>query len=104
MSGFGDYGGRYVPETLIPALDELELGWRNALADDAFLNYSLTTAAIVLFLALALYSAPLVVAVLITTFAGLIVTAALGLAMVGELNPISVHSRMPRAVMTSSSS
>ena len=25
---FGAYGGRYVPETLIPALDELEAGWR----------------------------------------------------------------------------
>ena len=36
MSGFGDYGGRYVPETLIPALDELERGWREALADDSF--------------------------------------------------------------------
>ena len=24
---FGAYGGRYVPETLIPALDELEAGW-----------------------------------------------------------------------------
>jgi tryptophan synthase beta chain len=33
---FGAYGGRYVPETLIPALDELERGWREALADDAF--------------------------------------------------------------------
>jgi tryptophan synthase beta chain len=33
---FGAYGGRYVPETLIPALDELERGWRKALADDAF--------------------------------------------------------------------
>ena len=33
---FGTYGGRYVPETLIPALDELECGWREALADDAF--------------------------------------------------------------------
>ena len=33
---FGSYGGRYVPETLIPALDELEDGWRQALADDAF--------------------------------------------------------------------
>ena len=33
---FGDYGGRYVPETLIPALDELECGWREALADDSF--------------------------------------------------------------------
>ena len=27
---YGDYGGRYVPETLIPALDELEAGWRDA--------------------------------------------------------------------------
>ncbi len=25
---FGEYGGRYVPETLIPALDELEREWR----------------------------------------------------------------------------
>ena len=33
---YGDWGGRYVPETLIPALDELEAGWRQALADDAF--------------------------------------------------------------------
>jgi tryptophan synthase beta chain len=36
MSQFGEYGGRYVPETLIPALDELECGWRDALADDSF--------------------------------------------------------------------
>jgi tryptophan synthase beta chain len=36
MSQFGEYGGRYVPETLIPALDELERGWRDALADDSF--------------------------------------------------------------------
>ncbi|MET7247807.1 MMPL family transporter [Methylobacterium sp. EM32] len=60
------------------------------LADDAGLNYSVTGGAIVLFLWLALRSGSLVVAVLITTFAGLIVTAALGLLMVGELNPISV--------------
>jgi tryptophan synthase beta chain len=33
---YGTYGGRYVPETLIPALDELESGWRNARADDSF--------------------------------------------------------------------
>jgi tryptophan synthase beta chain len=46
MSDFGDYGGRYVPETLIPALDELEQGWRDALADDTFraeLHHLLTT-------------------------------------------------------------
>src|SRR5207248_4776893 len=43
---FGDYGGRYVPETLIPALDELEQGWRDAQADDSFhaeLHHLLTT-------------------------------------------------------------
>jgi tryptophan synthase beta chain len=33
---YGDYGGRYVPETLIPALDELEAGWREAREDPAF--------------------------------------------------------------------
>jgi tryptophan synthase beta chain len=33
---YGEYGGRYVPETLIPALDELEQGWREALADPGF--------------------------------------------------------------------
>jgi len=27
---YGPYGGRFVPETLIPALDELEAGWRSA--------------------------------------------------------------------------
>ncbi|MEH3144972.1 MAG: MMPL family transporter [Methylobacterium frigidaeris] len=60
------------------------------LADDAFLNYGLTIAAILLFLWLALHSPKLILAVMITTFAGLIVTAAAGLLMVGELNPISV--------------
>ena len=33
---FGPFGGRYVPETLIPALDELELAFRTALGDAAF--------------------------------------------------------------------
>jgi tryptophan synthase beta chain len=33
---YGEYGGRYVPETLIPALDELDAGWRAALAETAF--------------------------------------------------------------------
>ncbi|MGH3130247.1 MAG: tryptophan synthase subunit beta [Gaiellaceae bacterium] len=33
---YGTYGGRYVPETLIPALDELEAGWRAATADERF--------------------------------------------------------------------
>ena len=33
---FGAYGGRYVPETLIPALDELTAGWMAAREDDGF--------------------------------------------------------------------
>jgi len=33
---FGDYGGRYVPETLIPALDELERQWLAARDDPGF--------------------------------------------------------------------
>jgi tryptophan synthase beta chain len=36
VNDFGEYGGRYVPETLIPALDELEQGWREAWRDEAF--------------------------------------------------------------------
>jgi tryptophan synthase beta chain len=33
---YGTYGGRYVPETLIPALDELEAGWNEVREDAAF--------------------------------------------------------------------
>ncbi len=33
---FGAYGGRYVPETLIPALDELEAAFDAAMADPSF--------------------------------------------------------------------
>jgi tryptophan synthase beta chain len=33
---FGPYGGRYVPETLIPALDELERAWLDAGSDPGF--------------------------------------------------------------------
>jgi tryptophan synthase beta chain len=33
---FGLYGGRYVPETLIPALEELERAWVEARADEGF--------------------------------------------------------------------
>ncbi len=35
---FGPYGGRYVPETLIPALDELENAWSEARQDSAFIE------------------------------------------------------------------
>jgi tryptophan synthase beta subunit len=33
---FGRFGGRFVPEVLIPALDELAAAWRDMRADDAF--------------------------------------------------------------------
>jgi len=33
---FGEYGGRFVPETLVPALDELAEAWRAARADPSF--------------------------------------------------------------------
>ncbi|MDR6224494.1 tryptophan synthase subunit beta [Desmospora profundinema] len=33
---FGDFGGRFVPETLMNALSELEAGYREALADESF--------------------------------------------------------------------
>src|ERR1700722_10751866 len=34
---FGPYGGQYVPETLMPALAELELAWIEARADPGFI-------------------------------------------------------------------
>jgi tryptophan synthase beta chain len=33
---YGAYGGRYVPETLVPALDELEQGWNEVKDDPGF--------------------------------------------------------------------
>jgi tryptophan synthase beta chain len=33
---YGPYGGRYVPETLVPALDELERGWNEVKDDPGF--------------------------------------------------------------------
>jgi len=35
---FGPYGGRYVPETLIPALDELNAAWAEARSDAEFMG------------------------------------------------------------------
>jgi tryptophan synthase beta chain len=35
---FGPYGGRYVPETLIPALDELSAAWAEAREDEGFMG------------------------------------------------------------------
>jgi len=33
---YGQFGGRYVPETLIAALDQLALAWQEACDDSAF--------------------------------------------------------------------
>lgn len=33
---YGDYGGRFVPETIIPALDELQAHYLSAMQDEAF--------------------------------------------------------------------
>src|SRR5688500_19021304 len=33
---FGEFGGRFVPETLVPACEELEAAFRDAWADPAF--------------------------------------------------------------------
>src|SRR5690625_5531731 len=33
---FGDFGGRYVPETLMPAILELEKAYEEAMKDDQF--------------------------------------------------------------------
>src|SRR5699024_11577256 len=35
---FGEFGGRYIPEALMAALDDLTDGWENLKADPAFLE------------------------------------------------------------------
>src|SRR3954454_8063012 len=59
-------------------------------AENATLNAALTIAAIAFILYLALRSGRVIFAVLVTPFAGLIVTAGVGLLMVGQFNLISV--------------
>ena len=59
-------------------------------ADGALLNVLLTAVAVLIILWFALRSARVIFAVMLSLFAGLVITAALGLAMVGALNLISV--------------
>ena len=35
---FGSFGGRFMPEALVAALDELTVAWQDAMADPAFLE------------------------------------------------------------------
>jgi len=60
------------------------------LAEGALLNGVLTAAAVLLILWFALRSFRVILAVLLSLFVGLAITAAIGLALVGALNPISM--------------
>jgi uncharacterized protein len=62
----------------------------STVADGAALNGTLTVAAVILILWLALRSSRIILAVVLSLFVGLTITAAAGLAMVGALNLISV--------------
>jgi uncharacterized protein len=66
----------------------------STLADGALLNSALTVFAVLLILWLALRSGRIIIAVVLNLFVGLAVTAAVGLAMVGILNLISVAFAM----------
>ena len=62
----------------------------STVADGALLNGTLTIAAVILILWLALRSGRIILAVFLSLIVGLTITAAVGLAMVGALNLISV--------------
>ena len=68
-------------------LDDQEFG---TVKEGFALNSSITVLAVIFILWLALRSGRLIVAVLVSTFVGLLITAAVGLAMVGALNLISI--------------
>ena len=70
----------------VPISDE-EFG---TLKDGAGLNLALTLFSVLIILWLALRSARIIFAVFVSLFIGLAITAAIGLAMVGAFNPISV--------------
>jgi hopanoid biosynthesis associated RND transporter like protein HpnN len=81
-----DYRTRVRLTGPVPIQDE-EFG---TLKENAEINALVSLAFLIGILWLALHSARIIAAVLISIFVGLSITAALGLAMVGSLNPISV--------------
>jgi hopanoid biosynthesis associated RND transporter like protein HpnN len=81
-----EYGARVRLTGPVPIQDE-EFA---TLKENAELNAIVSLAFLIGILWLALRSARIVIAVLISIFVGLSITAALGLMMVGSLNPISV--------------
>jgi len=60
------------------------------LKEGATVNTALTVFAVLIILWLALHSARIILAVFVSLFVGLFITAALGLALVGSFNPISL--------------
>lgn len=62
----------------------------SSVKDGALVNGALTTLVVILILWLALHSPRLILAVLVNVFAGLVLTAAFGLFLVGSLNMISI--------------
>jgi hopanoid biosynthesis associated RND transporter like protein HpnN len=60
------------------------------LKEGAALNGAVTVLSVILILWLALHSARIILAVLVSLFTGLAITAAVGLALVGAFNPISI--------------
>ncbi len=70
----------------VPIADQ-EFG---TLKEGAALNTALTILSVLVILWLALHSARIIFAVFVALFIGLAITAALGLALVGALNPISI--------------
>ncbi len=85
--GYGPENGVTVRLTGPVAIADEEFG---TLADGAALNAGLTVVAVLLILWLALRSGKIMLAVVTALFVGLAITSALGLAMVGALNLISV--------------
>ena len=81
-----DHGVRIRLTGQIP-LDDQEFG---TVKDGFALNSAITVLAVIFILWMALRSGRLIVAVLVSTFVGLIVTAAVGLAVEGALNLISI--------------
>jgi hopanoid biosynthesis associated RND transporter like protein HpnN len=81
-----EYGARVRLTGPIPIQDE-EFG---TLKENAELNAIASFGFLIGILWLALRSARIIVAVLISIFAGLVITSAVGLWMVGSLNPISI--------------
>jgi hopanoid biosynthesis associated RND transporter like protein HpnN len=81
-----EYHARVRLTGAVPIQDE-EFG---TIKDNAALNAVISIALLIGILWLALRSAKIIIAVLITIFVGLAITAAQGLAMVGSLNPISI--------------